>query len=337
MLLVFMTVICQAQSLNKTEKATILHNTKKGLTEQYHFREKVDPTIKFLDRQWAAGSYDSLNTIASFSEALSRDIKAVTKDGHMNFFYRSAIETGSENGPAINWGLVNDNFLNNGLTSVEIISGDIGYIRLKAFGSMEDLLPAAFTFVKNTSALVIDLRDNGGGMLSNTLSSYLFEDSALHLNTIFWNDRTDSIFTHPVPGPKYTGRPVYVLVNKGTFSSAEEFAYDLQAMKRAVIIGEQTGGGANPGGTMPVYQFEDKSRLDMYVSLGHVANPVTGTNWEGKGVKPDVEVNSELAVFKGQELALTALIEKEKNPDILKQYQLILKKTAEKLAALTVR
>ena len=337
LLLALTATISKAQTLSASEKKSIFQNAKKGLTEQYHFRDKVAPTLKHLDSQWASGKYDTMNTIASFSEALSGDIKEVTKDGHMNFFYRSAVETGSGDGPAIPWGLLNDNFLNNGLNGVEIISGDIGLIRLKAFGSIEDLLPAAFTFVRNTGALIIDLRDNGGGMLSNTVSSYLFEDTALHLNTILWNDRTDSIYTHPVPGPKYLDKPVYLLVNKGTFSSAEEFAYDLQAMKRAVVVGEQTGGGANPGGTMPVYEFADKSRLDMYVSLGHVVNPVTGSNWERTGVTPDIAVTSDLALYKAQELALTGLVAKEKNPDMNKQYQEILKKIREKSASLTAK
>lgn len=100
-LLAFSATITKAQPLSASEKKSIFQHAKKGLTEQYHFRDKVAPTLQHLDRQWASGKYDTMNTIASFTDALSGDIKEVTKDGHMNFFYRSAVETGSGDGPAI--------------------------------------------------------------------------------------------------------------------------------------------------------------------------------------------------------------------------------------------
>jgi C-terminal processing protease CtpA/Prc len=61
----------------------------------------------------------------------------------------------------------------------------------------------------------------------------------------------------------------------------------MQVMNLAQMVGETTGGGANPGGTVPL-----AAGLAMFVPNGRARNPITGTNWEGVGVIPDVAVPS---------------------------------------------
>ena len=61
--------------------------------------------------------------------------------------------------------------------------------------------------------------------------------------------------------------PVYVLTSNKTFSAAEEFTYNLKNLKRATIIGETTGGGAHPGGVMPVAE-----RFNMFVPTGRASH-----------------------------------------------------------------
>lgn len=320
-----------SQPLDKNEKRAILDNTISMLSKHYHFRENVKKIEERLNKNWKSGAYSNLNERDVFTTAVAKDMKESANDQHLNFFYTPAHLVPKNNeGPGMNWGLIEEKFLNNGLNSVSIISGDIGLIKLQAFGSIEDVLPAAFTFVANTQALIIDLRGNGGGMPSNLVSSYLLPEERIHLLTMFWNDRTDSFFTEKnLKGPRYLDRPVYLLTDKGTFSSAEEFAYDLQALKRVTIVGEATGGGANPGGLMPIHNFADGSKIDMYVSMGHVENAITKTNWEGKGVQPEVKVNPSEALKKAHLLALDQLISKEKNKVVRDQYELIKKKVDE--------
>ena len=65
---------------------------------------------------------------------------------------------------------------------------------------------------------------------------------------------------------------MYVLTSVLTFSGGEEFAYDVQAFKRGVIVGQTTGGGANPGGPHSlVHGFM------VFVPMGLVKHPATGT------------------------------------------------------------
>jgi C-terminal processing protease CtpA/Prc len=95
--------------------------------------------------------------------------------------------------------------------------------------------------------------------------------------------------------------PVYILTSKRTFSAAEAFAYDLQALKRATVVGEPTGGGAHP------FQYR-RVRPHFVLSLAEARslNPITKQNWQGVGVQPDVLVPAENAFDKAFELATSA-------------------------------
>jgi len=91
-------------------------------------------------------------------------------------------------------------------------------------------------------------------------------------------------WTRPVSGPKYLAEPIYVLTSSKTPSAAESLAYTLQAAKRAIVVGESTWGGANP--SIPVKLTD---HFGMIMPFGRAVNPITGTNWEGTGVIPDVK------------------------------------------------
>lgn len=103
------------------------------------------------------------------------------------------------------------------------------------------------------------------------------------------DNQTFQSWTSNAVGVHYT-RPVYVLTAKRTFSAAEECAYDFQTQKRAIIVGETTGGGANPGGFVPI-----SAGFVAFIPAGQSINPVTHSNWEGVGVKPDIATPAERA------------------------------------------
>jgi C-terminal processing protease CtpA/Prc len=142
--------------------------------------------------------------------------------------------------------------------------------------------------VADADALIIDLRANHGGDPSTValVASYLFDDQPVHLNDVIEHDSTMRMFwTEPTVARKRFGgkKPVYVLTSGETFSGGEELAYDLQSLHRATLVGETTGGGANLTGA---------HTLDDWFVIGvpwaRPINPVTKTNWEGVGVRPDV-------------------------------------------------
>ena len=141
--------------------------------------------------------------------------------------------------------------------------------------------------------------------------SYLMPPNTL-INKFYWRpqDRLDEFRTGAVSGKHYgTSRPVYVLTSDGTFSGAEEFAYDVQTQRRGEIVGDTTGGGAHPGGLRRVGE-----RFGVWVPSGRAVNPVTGTNWEGTGVRPDVPVPAEDALRTAHLRALERLIRAEQDP-----------------------
>ena len=148
------------------------------------------------------------------------------------------------------------------------------------------------------------MTESSGGApeMSALVSSYLFDDKPVHLNDLYHrlNNITTSFWTNPnVEGKRFgADKPVFVLTSFKTFSAGEEFSYNLQQLKRATIIGETTGGGANPGDVRPLGQ-------DMFVFIPdeRAINPISKTNWEGVGVTPDIAVSPDQALEKALALA----------------------------------
>jgi retinol-binding protein 3 len=195
---------------------------------------------------------------------------------------------------------------NFGFERVERLPGNVGYLDLRGFADPAlagDLAAAAMTLLAEAGALIVDLRRNGGGSpaMIALLSSYLF-DEPTHLNDLRWREgpageRPQQFWTQAyVPGRRFGGaKPVYVLTSGETFSGAEEFAYNLQSRRRATLVGATTRGGAHPGGLFPL-DPPWGAHVAVAVPTGRAINPVTGTNWEGSGVAPDVAVPPEAAL-----------------------------------------
>ena len=183
-----------------------------------------------------------------------------------------------------------DNF---GIRRVERLDGNVGYLDLHRVADPANAGPAiqaAMELVGGTYALIVDLRKNGGGSPGGVTvwCSYLLPEEPAHLNDIFSADtgETRQFWSLPyVPGTRYVDRPVYVLTSRRTFSGGEDFCYTLQALGRAELIGETTGGGAHPTRGFPISQA-----VHIGIPFARSINPVTGTNWQGTGVVPDIAV-----------------------------------------------
>jgi retinol-binding protein 3 len=113
-----------------------------------------------------------------------------------------------------------------------------------------------------------------------------------------------------VPGTRLPAVPVFILTSGRTFSAAEDFAYSLKSLKRATIVGETTGGGAHP---VEIHQVKG---YPVFVRLpyGRSVNPITGTNWEGTGVEPDIAAAAPDALAVAHARALDAVAAKATDP-----------------------
>jgi len=308
-------------AIDAKAKAEAIASLSRGLKDEYVFPDLGDKVARMLEERSARGEYDSVTNAKAFTELLTKQMQEIAKDKHLRFLYSAQVlpavlpsaKPGEEPPPDARQ-LVRLRRNNYEFEKVEHLSGNIGYLKVNAFLDAErggGVAAGAMAFLANTDALIIDLRQNGGGEPSMLalLASYFFSGS-VHLNDLAYrisgtrDYQVTQTWTQPyVPGQRYLDKAVFILTSARTFSAAEEFTYDLQALRRATVVGETTAGGANPGGP---YRVTDHFYAAM--PRGHSINPVTKTNWEGKGIEPDVKVPEQDALKTAQRLALEHLI-----------------------------
>jgi C-terminal processing protease CtpA/Prc len=257
--------------------------------------------------------YAKLGSREAYAQAVSADLFEITRDKHLKVSVQSLQ---AERGARVTdeeQALI-DARLAYGLSAVRRLPGNIGYLKLSYFEQGQagcDVVDGVLRLLKDTDALILDLRGNrgGGGCADERLLGHLSPaDKAIPMARITWRraDGSTEIMqrrpSKPEAGPLYADKPVYVLTGERTFSAAEAVAYDLKVAGRATLVGETTAGGANPS-DRPVplsYGFR------VFVPNGLVSHPLTGANWEGVGVKPHVEVVAENALVEAYGRALTA-------------------------------
>ncbi len=285
--------------------------------DEYAFPEVAKKMQGDLRDRLAAEGYQALNSGNQLAETLTAQLQALSKDPHLKVYFSPAVlphlEPQTEIPPEE---LAQQRRLselrNFDFHRVERLQGNVGYLELFSFEPPEfagEVAAAAMQFLAHSSALIIDLRRNRGGSASMValLTSYLLPAyPSVHLTGLYWpkENRTQQSWTLPhVSAPRYLDQPVYVLIGPETFSAAEEFAYNLKHLKRAVIVGETTAGGANPGSG-----FRLHDHFWMFIPTGRAISLVTGENWEGSGVLPNFKVPTELSLKTAQLLAIRKLL-----------------------------
>ncbi len=277
------------------------------LNEFYVFPETAKKMEEAIRARQKAGEYDSITNGDAFAEKLTVDLREVSHDKHLGVNFSPAVlpngpPPGGPDPAAMRRQLER---VNCGFEKAERLPPNIGYLKFNMFANPEICGPtasAAMNFLGSVDALIIDLRENGGGdpKMVAYISSYLF-DERTHLNDLYnrKENKTEEFWTSTdVPGKRLGDKPVFVLTAKRTFSGAEEFTYNLKNLKRATIVGETTGGGAHP---VSGHRIDDHFMIG--VPFARAINPISKTNWEGTGVEPDVKVSAAEALDVAKKLA----------------------------------
>jgi hypothetical protein len=275
---------------------------------RYVFPEVAKKVAAALRAQQQRGAYEGITGARQLSEALTQEMQASAKDRHLRVQYSadplptSKLKTEPTPDEAARRlaELRSDNF---GVSKIEHLPFNIGYLELAGFAParhVADTLAAAMTVLAHTDALIIDLRNNGGGdaAASTLLASYLL-DKRTHLSDFYYREgnRLEQRWSlDVVPGPRYgQKKDVYILTSKASFSAAEDFAYALKNLGRATVVGETTGGGANAGDDIRLLP-----NFAAFIPLSRLISPITKSNWEGVGVTPDISVCAQDALRSAQ-------------------------------------
>jgi hypothetical protein len=180
---------------------------------------------------------------------------------------------------------------NYGFGAARILDGNVGYLEVTRFDPLRysrASAVAAMAFVASADAIVVDLRRNPGGADIGLLVSYFFGPRPVELMSVYDREtnttrRTRTLAT--VPGRRRPDVDVFLVTGPGTGSAAEAFAFTLQKFRRATtVVGGRTAGAAQGGGWAPL-----GDGYVVFMPTFRPFDPRTGENWEGVGVRPDVE------------------------------------------------
>ena len=295
----------------EAEVSEVLKDTQKKIQHYYVEDRRIsDINVSFLEPKFLQQLREA-DSPQGLAETMSRHLQKF--DAHFNVDYHTALTSNSQKKE--NWyaKLERKNF---GFSEVKILEGNVGLLQFWGFADLnkkaKQKVSGVMELLSDVDALIIDLRSNGGGSgeMVQWISSY-FVDGKVHLNSFYTrhNDLKQEFWSHPdINEDHFEKVPLYILISDQTFSAAEEFAYNFKHLGRALIVGQMSRGGANPW-----RWFELQHGFRVGIPTTKAINPITHTNWEGKGVQPHIEVTADKALDEAYRIALKELLEKVTN------------------------
>ncbi len=265
---------------------SLLTEIKDAIREYYILVDRIDATIDAFDQR--TKDMDVAGDPQRLAHDITTILRDITHDKHFALSYKSPDEK-TEDAPrrfAPNFSRQNNFFY-----TAKRLYGNVGYLEFCLFPDHQEAMETAIgamAMLAHTDALIFDIRHNRGGSpaMIQLLLSYLFADPT-HLITFESRDESENwqTWTLPyVPGRRYLNKPVYVLTSSFTGSAAEEFAYDLQQLERATLVGQTTIGAGHI-----VRDVELSDGFMVYISSARPVNAVSKAGWEGVGVVPHIE------------------------------------------------
>ena len=307
----------------------------RAIKKYYVSAEVAKQVEEDLQRRLKNNEYDKITSAYDFMDALDAHMQGVSRDRHLALAYSYRPEPlldgrdfDPETAAEKTEGRTAARARNFGFEKVERLPGNVGYLEMNSFVRPEfsgETASSVMDFVANTDALIIDLRKSSGGSADMVLflASYFFDEEPFHLGDWFVRaeNRTQQWWTLPyVPGSRYVGKDVYILVSRRSFSAVEGLASILQHHKRATIVGEKTSGGTHPGRMVRVHpNFAVFVPLSWFiyptgtpsVPIDRPVYPTTKTDYQGAPVTPDIAVPASQALKRAHLEALTKKLERE--------------------------
>ncbi len=315
-------VISALRPITPDQQKEAIYGIARGIEALYINESQGKAMANFIKQRFHSGAYSNCTSPLAFKKMVLRDLLVVCPDKHLSIDYslnpipaddecRSTEEISSDQLTAPQkqrWeeAMAQEKAyfesINFGIGESRILPGtEVGYFKINQFASTDfpetgERIEQAMAKIAPAQALIIDLRDNQGGnpaAVAN-ITSYLFDEKRL-INQLYQRLNNKTIDSHADPETvkkelHFGGKkPIVILTNENTFSAAEEFSYNLQTQGRATIIGT----GPTQGGAHPVGRYVADDHFVVYIPYQKAVNPITGTNWEGTGVKPDILINKD--------------------------------------------
>jgi C-terminal processing protease CtpA/Prc/predicted esterase len=321
------------QSLNLADssyKDGVLQKIAGLIESRYVLADKAKGFADAFRAKCASGVYATATDAKEFAEKVTTDLIAITGDKHLNFRVMVPSDVGEQASGSLHHPVRYFRLRakeNTGFYRLDWIEPGIGYLDLRRFYSFDqakDMAVAAMKFLANARAIIIDVRENGGGSGDYLSSYFLPYPTQLSGSYSRQTDSLTEIWTiRDIGAEPRLDVPLFILTGPNTFSASEYFAYDMQSRNRATLIGEPTKGGAHS-----VDLFAIDSLFEIYISTERAVSPVTGGNWEGTGVIPDIRVSAGAALD-------TAVVEAKKAAEAFsREKDAGLKKAVDEMQAL---
>ncbi len=255
-----------------------------SLIEEHYFDIAATPKIESaLQAALSRGDFNRATDASRLANLLTTTLYEATHDKHLFVSPVSPVDAApgrAESGRLSNYGI----------RAAEVLDGNIGYLKITAFyrpSEAADTLDSAMTFLARADALILDLRENGGGSPDTAvrLLSYFFAEPDLVLFRVVPRSGEAKTYRTALikPALRNASRPVYVLISGQTWSAGEGVAFILQERHRALVIGERTAGAANPAGPWTINDL-----LSVTIPYGQIKTAIREGNWEENGVLPDM-------------------------------------------------
>ena len=320
-----------AQDLTGAEKSRILNEVIQKLEKIYPFKEISEKTIAGLKTQMSEGTYDKYNSPIEFATQVSNDLEKFSDDKHLDLNYNPDLAKALLNAIDDSTDFTKEEakteiWNNYGFKELRILAGNIGYLNLSVFfatdyaGKTADI---SMSYFANCNALIIDLRQNGGGWgdMVDYLLGYLVDVKEPLILNVAESTLDSSVYSEVipsyVPGKKLTGIPIYILTSAATASAAEAFTSHLKYFnKNVVIVGEKTRGAENP-----VEQIAVNDKFVLQIPSWKNIYSKNPNKWEGVGIKPDIEVEASKALKTAHLTLLEQLLKASRDKTAIDKYR----------------